>query len=246
MSKLTAAAGKTVNLFVLGCGALAAAALQSWPVAALAASAYLALVAVDAFSPASGSEGGGLPDPRSLQDPIARRAGMALLEARGDLEAVMRRSPESVQRYASMALVAVPELEAHAAQLLARADELGLYLASARVEPIRKDIEELRRQAANASDAAAREQFEAARAAREEQLRTLQELAEARQRLEGHLSRLVATYQSLPSRVVHLRTLDAQAADTLSGDVNQELDRMNHEISAFEQTLKELSARVPA
>lgn len=235
-----------MNLVVAGCGAVAAAALQSWPVAALAGVAYLALVAVDALSPASASDGGDLPDPATLQDPAARRACTALLEARSDLETVMRRSPGSVQRYASMALVAVPELEAHAGQLLTRAEELGIYLASARSEPIRKDVEDLRRQAANASDPAAREQFEQARAAREEQLHTLQELAEARQLLEGHLSRLVATYQSLPSRVVHLRTLDAQAADTLSGNVNQELDRMNHEISAFEQTLKELSARVPA
>ena len=54
----------------------------------------------------------------------------------------------------------------------------------------------------------------------------------------GNLARLVATYQGLPGRVVHMRALDAQAVDALSGDVNQELDRMNHEMAAFEETLK--------
>jgi hypothetical protein len=45
---------------------------------------------------------------------------------------------------------------------------------------------------------------------------------------------------------MHLRALDGQAIDALSGDVNQELDRMNQEVAAFEDTLKSLSVRVPA
>jgi chromosome segregation ATPase len=202
-------------------------------------------VAIDATA-RGGREEEKLPDPRSLRDSAAKHAVEALLEARRELADVMKRSPGQIQRYTEMALVAVPELEQHAAQLVGRAEELGAYLSSVSADSIRRDVKQLQAQAEQTSDATAREQFEQARAAREEQLRTLQELAEARQRLEGHLSRLVATYQSLPARVVHLRTLDAQAADTLSAGVNLELDRMNNEISAFEQTLKELSARVPA
>jgi chromosome segregation ATPase len=211
----------------------------------MAALAYAALVAIDATA-RRGGEQDLLPDPRTLQDPAAKRAVQALLEARRELADVLRRSPDQIQRYTQLALGAVPELEQHAAQLVSRAEELGGYLGSVSAESVRRDVKQLAAQAEQATDASAREQFQQARVAREDQLRTLQELAEARQRLEGHLSRLVATYQSLPARVVHLRTLDAQAADALSGDVNQELDRMNQEISVFEQTLKDLSVRVPA
>lgn len=240
------AAFNTTNLVLAGAGAVFAAALQSWTVAALTAAAYVALVANDAASRRRPSEGGGLPDPRTLRDPAARRACSAMLDAKAELKGVLLKSPESVQRYADLALTAVPELEQHAAQLIARAEELGAYLSNTRPDAVHRDALELRSQARTASDAQAREQFEQAVSVRERQLHTLQELAEARQRLEGHLSRLVATYQSLPSRVMHLKTLDEQAADTMSGDVNQELDRMNHEIGAFEETLRQLSARVPA
>jgi hypothetical protein len=240
------AALNTMNLVVAGCGAVVAAAFQSWTVAALAAAAYVALVASDLAGPRRAAEAPGLPDPRGLRDPAARKACAAMLDARSELSAVLRKSPDSVQRYAGLALTAVPEMEQHAAQLIVRAEELGAYLSTARPDAVSRDAQELQEQARAASDAQAREQYQQAFAARQQQLHTLQELAEARQRLEGHLSRLVATYQSLPARVMHLKTLDAQAADTMSGNVNQELDRMNQEIGAFEQTLRDLSARVPA
>ncbi|HYV65922.1 MAG TPA: hypothetical protein VE964_06745, partial [Myxococcales bacterium] len=71
-------------------------------------------------------------------------------------------------------------------------------------------------------------------------------LVAARDRVSAHLSRIVATYEALPARVVHMRALDAEAADAMGGDLGQELDRMNHEIAAFEDTLKTLSVKVPA
>lgn len=246
MASLGKSLTSTVNLLVAGAAGVLAAAFQSWTLAALGGLAYAALVAFDLAGPRKAGESVGLPDPRTLQDPAAKRACQSLVDAKAELSAVLRRSPESVQRYAGLALTAVPEMEQHAAQLISRAEELGAYLSGTQPESVRRDVQQLAQHARDASDPQTREQYEQARAAREQQLQTLQELAEARQRLEGHLSRLVATYQSLPSRVMHLKTLDAQAADTMSGDVNQELDRMNHEIGAFEETLRELSARVPA
>ncbi len=43
---------------------------------------------------------------------------------------------------------------------------------------------------------------------------------------------------------MRLRALDAQAMDSLSGNVNEELDSFNLEIKSFEETLKSL-AEVP-
>ena len=249
--QLLTSAGRTTNLVVAGAGGLAAAVTGSLPVLAIGALAYGALVAVDALGSKDRDQPprlpeSRLPDPRQLTDPAARAAVEAMLAAHRELQTVLDRSPESVQRYSGMALSSVPELEEHASQLAARAGELGGYLDGVRVDSVRKERDELRRKASSSSDEQARAQFEEAAAACDSRLKTLQELAGARERLEGHLSRLVATYQSLPGRIVHLRTLDAQAADSMSGTVNEELDRMNSEMGAFELSLKELTARVPA
>jgi chromosome segregation ATPase len=246
LRQLFSSASKTSHLVVAGLGALAAAATQSLPVLAIGALAYGALVAIDAMSSRGREEESRLPEPRKVTDEAARRAVEAMLAARRELDDVLQRSPDSVRRYSGMALASVPELEEHAAQLVRRACELGGFLDTVRIEAVQRERDELRRKAAAAHDAQARSQFEEAASSCDARLRTLRELVEARERLEGHLSRLVATYQSLPSRIVHLRTLDAQAADSMSGTVNQELDRMNSEMGAFEQSLKELSARVPA
>jgi hypothetical protein len=43
--------------------------------------------------------------------------------------------------------------------------------------------------------------------------------------------------KSVPAKLVKLRTLDEQASDALTGDVGAELDRMNTDLRAFEDTL---------
>lgn len=246
LRQLLSSAGKTSHLVVAGMGGLAAAVTQSLPVLAIGALAYGALVAIDAIGSRDGEAESRLPDPRTVSDLAARRAVETMLASRRELDAILQRSPGSIRRYSVAALASVPELEEHAAQLVRRACELGGYLDSVRIDAVQRERDELREKAASTGDAQARAQFEEAVASCESRLRTLRELVEARDRLEGHLSRLVATYQALPARIVHLRTLDAQAADSMSGTVNQELDRMNSEMGAFEQSLKELSARVPA
>jgi hypothetical protein len=246
----------TANLVVLGSAGVAAAALHSIPVIALGGAAYAALIAWDLATPAFWKSLGRpalrpiepveLPDPKSLKDPGAVRACKALWSAQQELKKVLAQSPESVQRYAGLALVDVREMEQAGARLVLRLEELTLYLNSVDAKAIQSEIRDLDSKATITHDDLAKEQFNSAKAQREQQLQTLDELVAARDRVSANLSRIVATYESLPGRVVHMRALDAQAVDAYSGDVNQELDRMNHEIAAFEDTLKGLSTRVSA
>src|SRR5262249_54343187 len=120
------------------------------------------------------------------------------------------------------------------------------YLAHSDESAVRAEIRRLEQRAATTPDHATRDEFERARAVREQHVATLDELAAARDRVQANLSRIVATYEALSARVVHMRALDAQAMDALSGDVNQELDRMNQEIAAFEGTLKDIEAEARA
>ena len=59
-------------------------------------------------------------------------------------------------------------------------------------------------------------------------------------RCGGNLPILKRYMEALPGKVVRMRALDAQAMDQLTGDVKDELDRMNVEIQSFEETLTTL------
>jgi hypothetical protein len=166
--------------------------------------------------------------------------------AHRELERVRRESPSSVARYLDVALVSAGQLDEGAARLLRRGEELYRYLQTQDARKVREEMKDLDAQAARTPDQAAREQFQAARASREQQLATLLELSSALDRVHANVARIVAAAEGLPARVVHMRALDRQAVDAMSGDVNQELDRLNTEVASFEETLKSLSVKVAA
>jgi len=244
----------TLNLVVAGSAAVGAALMNSIPILAIGGAAYVALVAWDLASPAhwkralrskqlAASE---MPDPDTLVDATVKKHVRSLLATKRELTEVLSHNPEQVNQYVAMALGSLSELEERAARLAARAEDVSRYLAGASPEMVREEIRRLDKQVKLTSDEDARAEYQRAREAHEQKLTTLKSLADARDRLYANLSRLVATYESLPARIVHMRTLDAQAMDALSGNVNQELDRMNHEMAAFEETLKVNSAELRA
>jgi hypothetical protein len=252
---LTTSALGTLNLVVAGLAALLAASFHSLPLLALGGAAYAALVAWDLANPETWRRAGRLepeaerpemPAASSLRDPLLRRAAQALDASREELARVRRESPSSVARYLEVALVSAAQLDDGAVRLVVRGEELYRYLQTQDLEKVRAEIESLEVQAGRTPDETARQQFQAARGSREQQLATLVELASALDRVHANVARIVAAAEGLPARVVHMRALDGQAVDAMSGDVNQELDRLNHEVASFEETLKSLSARVPA
>ncbi len=248
------ATASPVNLGVAGTAVIAAAALGSWPILALGGAAYAALVAFDSANPEfwkktfSGGGGGSargrtppkLPPVAKLKDATTRAAVGRLLAATAELERVLDETPKDVRAQLDAVEASLVELEEHAARLVVRAEELASYLARVDAEVIRADIARLEAQAARMSDAQARAQLGEAKTAREDELRTVGELERAKQRLDANLLRVVAVVGGLPSKVVHMRTLDAQAMDDVTGDMNAELGRLSSEMRTFEETLKTL------
>jgi hypothetical protein len=243
-----------VNLTVAGAAAAGAAALGSWALAALGGVAYGALVAWDLANPKfwqktiGGAEAAPpieLPDPRKVEDPELRSRLVEILEARHALAGVLATTPADVRDHLDGTLAGVGELEARAAALIARGEGLSRYLATAPEQEIRAAVADLERRRDAAPDPDTRRQYEQALEARREHLRTLDEIGAAATRIEAHLARVAALLAALPARVVNLKALDAQAVDTASGDMKDELDQFSLEISSFEETLKTLT-EVPA
>jgi len=241
MKVLVAAAREAVNLAVLGVSAVGALAFASWPVAALGGAAYAALVATDVSSARFRRRVlRDLPrriDPDTLTDDTVRRAVVAIFAARADVERVVDKTPARIRRNISTTLAAIDELEAHAGVLGRRADELAAFLASTDADACGEALA-LANRARATSDPAARADYEAAAAASTERARALADLGRARERTLAHLAKIAATIKTVPSKLVRLRALDAEASDALTGDVGAELDRMNIDLRAFEQTLE--------
>jgi hypothetical protein len=237
-----------INLGVAGAGVIAAAALGSWPILALGGAAYAALVAFDSANPAFWKKtfaGGGrdrvpLRAPDKVKDEASRAAVTRLVAARKELARVLAETPADVRANLATVESSLDELEERAAHLVARAEELARYLVRVDGNAIRDDVARLDAQVRRSSDAETRKQLEQALAARVDELRVLEELERAKQRLDANLVRVVAVVGGLPSKVVHMRTLDAQAMDNVSGDMNAELERLSGEMRTFEETLKTL------
>lgn len=232
-----------VNLVVAGSAAVGAAALHSWPVLALGAAAYAALVAWDTAGARSSRNAPmrpGLPAPDALFDSSLRESVRAILSSRSELASVLEETGEDVKAHLALALTSVQELEDHAARLLGQCDELTRYLARTNPEPIRKEVARLAERARAARDEVARAEYENARKTREEQLTALEDIAGARDRGAANIARIVATLEGLPAKIVRMRALDAQAMNQLSGSMSDDLERMNQELSSFEDTLRSL------
>lgn len=244
--------GKAVSslgsLGVAGAAAVAAAALGSWPILAIGGAAYGALVAWDLASPdfwkrALGDaslESVKLPDPQRLKDPTLAAAVRRILGARGEVARVLDETPASVKDNLYIAVAQIAELESHTAKLVARGEDLFGYLAKADVTAARAGLDELGEKIRKARSPDARAQYEAARRAREEQVKALEDLDTARDRIAAQLATIVAALEGLPPKIMRMRTVDAEAMDQLGGDVNDELKRMNGEVAIFEETLRSM------
>jgi seryl-tRNA synthetase len=148
-----------------------------------------------------------------------------------------------------MALTSVPELERHAAVLVDRLEAHTRYISYGQrrltdAGQLQEEMQRLAQQVASATDEQARKQFALALEARKAQLGELEELKQSRERLLANLARVVATLESLPSKMLKMRTLDDTNMDSVSGDFGQEIDRINDELRAFEETLRPVEERV--
>ena len=252
--KKAKAAGATVlakaalgglNIAVAGVSTLAAAALHSGPILALGGAAYVALVAWDLASPtfwkrALAEKQASVPTARELTDPQLQEIVASLVTARRQREAALDGVSDEVKAHLAAVVPALGALDESAARLVRRADDLGQYLARVDVDGVRRELDKLADKVRRAGDAVARGKYEAALEARREHLRAVDDIAEARERAMAGLAEVVAILEGLPPKVVRMQALDAQAMDALSGSLSDEVERVNGDMRAFEETLRTL------
>ena len=246
------AAAGPLNLSVLGGAVVGAVALMSWPIAAIGGVAYAALVASDVSNPEfrkkvlfGRAAPAKLPKPDTIKDEQVRAAVLEIAKARTEIDAVVKATPERVQRNVRSAIASLDELESHGAALALRADELAVYLASVDTGAAIAEAAQHEKRARAATDPGVRESYEAAAVASNERRQALADIQVALDRTLANLAKIASTFKSIPSKLVRLRALDDQASDALTGDVGAELERMNVDLRSFEQTLESIVEVTP-
>jgi hypothetical protein len=234
-----------VGLGVAAGAATVAIALTNPVVGIVGGGVYLATVAIDAIRRSRAKrkrKGPSIPmlkDPDDIRDPATRSAVQKLLANKAKLQQVLDETPQDLQVHLTQTLGSLDELEMHAVRLVERAEDITSHLANMNLPALVAEVKQLATRAVHAKDPAARKSFEEAKQARMEEIRSLKELKTTKDRIDANLMRVVAVLGSLPTKVVHMRALDAQALDQLAGDITHDLSAIGDELKVSEQVIKQ-------
>jgi hypothetical protein len=245
MTALAKATVDPVNLGVAAAAGTLAFGFGSIVVGALGGLAYAAMVAYDTIARRGKSrEPSPLPDPKKIADPDTRDAIERIVRTHAEIERTLAETPEDVLAHLTTTVASLHEIESYAARLAPRADDLAKYLKSVDVDALVNELKRLKARTDAAADPAAKQSYQAARTARQDEIRMVGELKNAKDRLNANLSRVVALLGALPMKIVHMRVLDAQAMDQITGDMNEELAAVNDELKTSEEVIKQLGEAV--
>ncbi|HUS28392.1 MAG TPA: hypothetical protein VMZ53_07785 [Kofleriaceae bacterium] len=183
---------------------------------------------------------GGMPDLDDIRDADTRATVAKMQQARQNLQKVIDDTPADVLMQLQKTLDSLIQLELYAASLVKRAEDTTAYLRSVNLPSLVQEVKLLATKAAQAKDPEARASFDQAKNARMEQIRALKELRTSKERVDANLMRVVAVLGALPTKIVRLRALDAQAMEVLSGDITHDLTEMGEELKTSEQVIRQL------
>jgi hypothetical protein len=234
-----------VGLGVAAGAATVAIALTNPLIGAVGGGVYLVTVAIDAIrrrGKKNQRKAVSIPmlkDPDDIRDPQTRSAVQKILANKARLQTVLDETPEDLQVHLTNTLGSLNELEMHAVRLVERAEDITSHLANMNLPALVAEVKQLATRAVAAKDPAARQSFEEAKQARMDEIRSLKELKMTKDRIDANLMRVVAVLGALPTKIVHMRALDAQALDQLSGDITHDLSAIGEELKTSEQVIKQ-------
>jgi hypothetical protein len=238
-SAATTGVGIAAGLGAIGVGL----AIANPIVAVVGGGAFLVSLAAEAFRRRSKKSKTavihGMPDPDTIKDQETRNAIHKIIAAKTALQKVIDETPEDVLFHMKKTLDSIDELERYAVRLVERVDDIAAHLAKVNLPALVTEVKQLATRASAAKDAEARESFDDAKDARMDEIRALKELRATKERIDANLMRVVAVLGALPTKIVHMRALDAQAMDQISGDISDDLAAIGKELETSEQVIKQ-------
>jgi hypothetical protein len=234
-----------VGVGVAAGAATVAIALANPVVGIIGGGVYLATVALDAMRRSRGKKKPkrsliiGMKDPDEIKDETTKSAVIKILANKTELQKVLDDTPPEVLIHLKHTLDSLDELESYAVKLVERAEDITAHLTTVNLPALVSEVKQLATRASSAKDAEARESFDDAKDARMDEIRALKELKATKERIDASLMRVVAVLGALPTKVVHMRALDAQVMDQFSVDMRKDLDSVGEELKTSEQVIKQ-------
>jgi hypothetical protein len=181
----------------------------------------------------------GMRDPDAIVDPATRSAVAKIIANRETLQKVLDDTPEDIKIAIKNTLDSLDELERYAVRCVERAEDITSHLSKVNLPALVTEVKQLAQRGASAKDPEARKSFDEAKNARMEEIRTLKDLRATKERVDANLMRVVAVFGSLPTKIMQLRALDAQAMDQMSGDIRHDLDVIGKELETSEKVVRQ-------
>ena len=236
MAKLT-----PIGLGLAAGAAAVAVGIGSVPLGIAGGVAFVATLALRAMRGSRKSTAAdSLPDLAQIVDTDTRETVEQLREAKAALRKILDDTPPDVLASMSTTLSSIDELELHAGKLIARSEELARHLAAVDLPQLVTEVKQLNGRIQSTRDPEAARTFEEAKAARMDEIRTLKEIKTAKDRIDANLQRVAAVLCAIPTKIVHMRALDGQAMDRISGDMKKELVAVGTELETSEKVMKQL------
>lgn len=215
-------------------------AKQPSPVADRPAATTGAVATVPRVANAAAAGRGPLPDPATLTDPATRAAIARIWKHKAELEVAIAETPPQVIETLAVALDSAHEFHERAAKLAARAEDIARYLAGKDQPAMAAEIAQLEARIATTQDAVALAGFQEALASRRDELRSLGGLATAKDRIDADLMKVDALLGAMPTKVVVMRALDAEAMEKFSGDMSSEIETVTDQLKASEEAMRDV------
>src|SRR5678815_3266568 len=166
-----------------------------------------------------------------------------LFACKDQLQRVLDDTPPDILVHVTKTLATLDEMESYAVRLVDRAEEITRHFTTVNLASLVTEVKQLATRAATAKDATTRASFEEAKQARMDEIRSLKEMRAQKDQLDANLMRVVAVMGALPTRVAHMRALDAEAMDQLSGDIRHDLDVVGEELKTSEDVMRGMVAQ---
>lgn len=237
-----------INLLLLGAAATGAALAESWSVLLFATAGFVMLSAIklcngrfwNGILADVRNQPIALPETSSLLEAQARSCIERIVNARQVMRQVIEDVPASIREHFSAAIGHIPHLESRAVALATRIEELSRYLSNISYEAIRLQMQTLESRRRNTSDNDSLEQYSSAHAVRAQHLAALDEIGAARERSCAALDHVVGVLERLPSHMMMIRALEAEATDRASGDSLGSVAWFEDELTRIEEEWRDV------
>lgn len=186
---------------------------------------------------AAAAEGAGQEDAAAPLEPCYQQSVRVAEAARRRLRAAVESAGEARARVLTPIATQADQVVAHLEGLVTRAQQLRVFLGRGNREHWVQELAALDERIAACTDEFTREQYRQARRAREEQLRSFDDLALCLGRVEAQITNVLSSLEAAEAKVMRLQAADLHPPGPVADTVTRSLQELSLEMTGFQESI---------